>query len=450
MKICLVYPNTMKLPSYFNYATNIITDIDQALPPIGLMYIIGNSKNKIDLIDNRILQYDFEKLSKLLMKYDVTGFGGTIFEVKEARRLSRYLMSKNKITLYGGPNATVNWNLYINYFNIIFRGEAELVFDDIIENLGSLEKLGFNKVENTYVNPRSFRILNLDKINFPDREKIDLNKYSRKETAYLGDASPIDIVVSSRGCPYDCYFCSSKVIWNRKYTYRSGNNVVDEIKFIINKYGTKGIYFREDNFTINRLRLIEFCEKVKNLNIVWMCESRVDTLDEEIIKIMANSGCRGIWFGLESSDNEVLNKIRKNFTLKQIKETINLCNKYGITTGGGFILGFPFDNKESIIKNYQLSKKLNLKNVFYNRVWAIPRSDMYDQIIEEGLDDYTIENIILPGTRYLSANQLNQLYYTLISRKEIFSKKIISFLGKKNITRIKKYLPFFYRMYKHI
>lgn len=87
-KICLVYPDEMKLPPYFRYATNISTDIIETLPPLGLLYIIGNSKFKIDFIDNRIKKYTFEELAGILAEYDIVGFGGTIFEIKQARHLA--------------------------------------------------------------------------------------------------------------------------------------------------------------------------------------------------------------------------------------------------------------------------------------------------------------------------------------------------------------------------
>jgi len=450
VKICLVYPNGMKLPSYFKVATNISTDINETLPPLGLLYIISNSKYNIDFIDNRIEKYSFKELINRLMEYDIIGFGGTIFEIKEVRKTSQYLMQNGKITIYGGPNATVNWNLYLGYFNIIIRGEVEPIFDSLIENINNPLKLGMSNIKGSWINQEVFKVNNLDKLKFPDRTKIDLNKYRRTESAYLGDIYPVDTIVSSRGCPFNCYFCSSKIIWGQRYIYRSVDNVLNEIIFMKKEYGSKAIYFREDNFTTNKNRLFDFCKKVKKLNIIWMCESRVDTLDEEIIKQMFDSGCRGIWFGIESTDDEVLKKIRKNITLNQIKKTINLCNKYGITTGGGFMLGFPFDDKESIIKNYQSSKKLNLKVVFYNRIWAIPSSEMYDEIINNGLDYYSYENIILPSTKYLTADEVNDIYYKLVSKKELFIKQIIKILGKERTIFFKKRFPFLFHYLKRL
>lgn len=426
-KICILYPKSMKLPEYFHYATNITSDNEETLPPLGILYILSNSKNIIDFIDNRIHKYDSELLINKLSKYDIVGFGGTIFEIKEARKISKALMKKNIITIYGGPNATANWNLYIDCFNIIVRGEVEEIFDTIIKNsvnLKKLEDIGFSKIAKTYVNSIIFRISGIDNLKFPDRKAININDYRRKELSYLPDCFPVDTVVSSRGCPFDCYFCSSKFIWERKYSFRSIDNIIDEIKLLKQEYGTQGIYFREDNFTVKKNRIFEFCEKVTKQNICWLCESRVDTLDESLIEKMAQSGCGGIWFGIESTDDSVLKRIGKGITLDQVKKTINLCNKYGIRAGGGFMLGFPFDTKESIIKNFNESKKLNLASTFYNRVWAIPISQMYYDILNQNLDYYSFENIILPSTENLSADEVNKTYYQLVSRKDIIDKKI--------------------------
>ncbi len=436
----------MILPRDFKYATNIATDNIETLPPLGLLYIIGNSKYTITLIDNRIRKYDFEKLSSILMEYEIVGFGGTIFEIKEARRLSMHLIRNGKTTFYGGPNATVNWHLYLGCFSVIWRGEAEILFDKAIENIDDLEQIGFTNINGSYVNLEGCRITDLDSLQYPDRSKISLDAYRRQEFHYLGEVYPVDMLISSRGCPFDCYFCSSKVIWDTKYTCRSVENIIEEVKFMVKHYGTNGLYFREDNFTINKKRLVEFCNTISHLNLVWMCESRVDTLDEETIKLMAESGCKGIWFGIESTNDQVLKRIGKGTTVAQAKKTISLCNRNEIATGGGFMLGFPFDDKESIIKNYKTSKTLGLKHRFYNRVWAIPSSNMYSEIINMSLDAYCFENIILPGTQNISADELNKLYYRLVSRKSLYRRWWIKLLGKERFRYIRTKFPRAYRI----
>ena len=321
-----------------------------------------------------------------------------------------------------------------------------MMFDKAVENIDNLEHIGFTNISGTYVNLEGFRNKDLDSLRYPERTKVNLDDYRRQEFHYLGEVYPVDMIVSSRGCPFDCYFCSSRIIWDKKYTARSVDNVIEEIKFMIEHYGTKGLYFREDNFTINKKRLVEFCNKIKEFNLIWMCESRVDTLDEELVRMMANAGCKGIWFGIESTNDQTLKRIGKGTTLAQAKNTIDLCNKSKITTGGGFMMGFPFDDKASIIKNYKLSKKLGLKHRFYNRIWAIPSSNMYSEIINEGLDEYCFENIILPGTRNMSAEKLNKLYCRLVSRKGLYRRLGIKLLGKERFKYIRTKFPRVYRI----
>ncbi len=435
-KICLVYPAQTELPYFFNKITNIPKN-PVLLPPLGLLYIASNSKYKIDILDNRVEKLDDSKLFEKLKKYDVVGFGGTIFEAKQAVKVSTCLKKIGKITIYGGPNATVNWELYLGKFSYIIRGEAEELIDKLLNKLNSKNKEFIYK-DGTYVNKDINRIEHLDRLKFPNRDLIDLSKYKRIESSYLPGISPVDTVVSSRGCPFDCTFCSSSYIWNRRYTFRPMDNVIEEIKMMIKKYKTKGIYFREDNFTILKKGVIEFCEKVKNLKIKWMCESRVDTLDEEMIKKMKNSGCDAIWFGIESTNNKTLQLINKGFKIETVIKTINLCKNYGIKTGGGFMLGFPHEKKEDILKTIKESKKMGLDTVFYNRVWAIPKSAMYEFIIKNKLDTYKFENIIIPATKYLSADEVTDLYYKNVGKDKwqiIVFKKIIGekkLLGFKN------------------
>ena len=411
MKILLIYPNNTKLPWYFKY---IIDDtIKDTLPPLGMLYVIANSRSDIDFIDNRIKKYDLEQLFEICLNYDIIGFGGTIFEVNEAQILSKKLMEAGKITLYGGANATVNWKLYLNDFSSIVIGEAENLFNFYFKN----------KSDKIFKTIRCERNENLDKLIYPARHKIDLNDYRRNER-YL-EEKPVDTVVSSRGCPYDCSFCSSKHIWDRKYTYRSVNNVLEEIKYLQNIYKTKAIYFREDNFTINIKRLVEFCDK---MTIPWMCESRAD-LTEETIKRMKEGGCKAIWFGIEATDNETLKRIKKNITIEKAKKTIELCNKHGVKTGGGFIFGFPTDSKRDIIKRFKDSNKLGLWNTFYNRFYAIPYSDLYQEVKDNNLDQLEFQNIILPRTYFINAYTVNWLYFNLAKRNYLIKQWLF---GQKN------------------
>jgi len=416
MKIVLVYPKQMKLPSFFNKIFSASSDA-VLLPPLGLLYVASNSKYNIDVIDNRIHKLSNKELFEQLKEYDIIGFGGTIFEVKQAKEVSEMLRKIGKYTLYGGANATVNSRFYSMSFNCIVIGEAEREFDDII-----LKKpKGFYYCE---------KIFNLNNLIFPFRGLIDMTKYRRREPNYC-NKYPVDTIVSSRGCPFNCSFCSSKYLWERKITYRSVENVESEIVMLKKLYGTKAIYFREDNFTVDRKRLLEMCDMLKKQNVDWICESRVDTINEEAIKKMAKCGCTGIWFGIESTNNNTLKIINKGFTIETAKNTIRLCKKYNIKTGGSFIVGFPHENLEDIKNTIRESKTLGLDHIHNNRLFMFPRSEMYLDIRDKMLEGKCYMNICLPDTVYASSEEVTNLFYNLTVNKKaeliktLIPKKII-------------------------
>jgi len=417
-KICLVYPQQTKLPSEWNKVTNIAPP-QIPLPPLGLLYIIANSKHEIDFIDNRIQKLSIPQLVEATKHYDFVGFGGTIFEANEAIQTSKQLMSLGIKTIYGGANATVNPELYTNNFTYIFRGEADLEFDNFISNPKPIYT--------------AKRITNLDQIKFPAREKIDLSKYYR-QNEYL-TKYPIDTVVTSRGCPFDCAFCSSKWLWERRFTARSTENIMKEIEFLIQNHGTKGFYFREDNFTVNRNRVIDFCNAIKKYQVEWVCESRVDTVDKELLTLMKSAGLKGIWFGIESTRNDHLKLMNKGITIEKAKETINICKELGIKCGGGFIIGLPWETESDMLSTGTEARKFNLDIVFFNRLYAIPKSQVHSIIITEKLKKYETDNIILANTRTVDADRVTQIYYDTAYPKQV---KILRLL-KPLVPIIKKF-----------
>ena len=414
MKICLVYPNTTKFPLRIFKEVAGVQPSSFSYPPLGMLYIISNSKYRMDFINNCVHKYSDKKLYRILSSYDVVGFGGTIYEYLQAKNVSSLLRNKGTLTIYGGPNATVNWQKYVNFFDIIVKGEGEITVDELlncIENNRSLrdvEGIIFKENGNIINNPDRLFIQDLDKLNYPAREILDLKEYQRHAKPYL-DVYPVDTVVSSRGCPFSCTFCSSKHFWKRTYRARRPEEVVKEIKYLIDRFGTKGVFFREDLFTASKKRVLEFCELVKPLSINWVCEARVGTVDEEMVKAMKESGCRAMLFGLESCSNKTLKLINKRITVEQSLDTIELCKKFGIYVAASFMIGLPHETENDMLHTIKTSKTWRLDHINYNRVFAIPRSELYDLVKRKGLDRYDHNDIILPDTEHVSADRVSHI-----------------------------------------
>ncbi len=410
-----MYPDQTPLPRWFDKVTNIPKE-PVLLPPLGLLYVAAATRREVAVLDNRVEKLGLEDLVDRLSSFDAVGFSGTIFEARQAIDAARFLEKEGIPTIYGGPNATVNHALYRGVFSAVLRGEGEEGIDPLLDALERGERPPeYEEVQGTWVAKSPFRVRDLDGLAPPDRSLIPLDRYHRREETYLPGLEPVDTVVSSRGCPYDCTFCSSKVIWQRRSSFRSPQAVAAEMEETAARWGSRGFYFREDNFTVSRRRLLEMCDALEPLGFPWVCESRADTLDEETVRRMKDAGCRGIWFGVESTSNETLKRIRKNLTIEQVKETVRLCRETGIRTGGGFILGFPHEGRSDLLRTVQESREIGLDFVFYNRCWAIPVSALHDEILAKGLDRYEFEGIVLPDTEYLHADEVTEIYWNAVT-----------------------------------
>lgn len=414
-RFCLVYPDQDPLPRAFRKVTNIPA-APMLLPPLGLLSIAANYPGPVAIIDNRLDRLSDAVLAEHLAGYPVVGFGGTIFEVAQAQRVSALLRARGVKTIYGGPNATVNWKLYAGAFDAIFRGEAERDLPEFVARflagtLGDWRELDVREEHGTLVNQVMRRITGLDALKPPARSAVPLARYHRREDRFLPGVAPVDTVASSRGCPFDCAFCSSCSFWGRSYTCRSAADVLQEIEVLRRDHGTQGIYFREDNFTAVRDRVLEFAAGMARLGMPWLCESRADTLDDELLRAMRAGGCRGIWFGLETVREATMRAIGKPVDLARVRAITATCRTLGMCTGGGFMVGFPDEDAAAIAETFAVSRTLGLDHAFYNRLWLIPGTRLYDEVRAAGLATYEHQHIVLPATQHLSSEQVTDAYY---------------------------------------
>jgi len=250
------------------------------MPNLGMLYVASNldKSHQVSIIDNKLEQLNDEDLVNKITKQkpDVVGFSGTIMETEQAVSVSRLLHEEEIITIYGGPNASLTPEKFAKDFDFILVGEGEVTFNELLNALEENRKAD-NIKEICYIIPNGFKcnepppfIQNLDSLQFPNRDLIPLHKYPR-EFKGLMHSKPIDVIASSRGCSFNCLFCSSRRLWQGIYRYRSAENVEKEIVLMKEKYGTKGIFFREDNFTANRKHLLEMCEMLKRQGLEWRC-----------------------------------------------------------------------------------------------------------------------------------------------------------------------------------
>ena len=428
-------------------------------PVIGLGYIASYLKSKgyeVEILDALRLNMDINDVIQYANKIKPEAIGISVLSLysKEAFILSRKLKENGHKIIIGGVHATFApyETLIESNCDYVIAGEGEIAMymlaknnytNNNIKGVYSLQNL--KNFEETY--EYADEIENLDELPFPDWKQIDPRLYPIAPQGVIVKKTPVGIIMSSRGCPYSCTFCSSCNLFKKKLRFRSAKNVIDEIEYLHNFFNVKEFQFIDDNLTLNKDFILSLCKEIKNrnLNICWSCPTgiRADKFDEEIASAMIDAGCYLITFGIESSDNELLNKIKKRENIEVISAAIKIAKKTGIMIVGNFILGLPGETEHSINKtiNYAVNSDLDFAQFAILRL--LPGSELYKTYMDNKDLTYSVSSFsqvdYIPDS--LTENKLIELQGKAF-RKFYFSKmrmfKAIKFIHFAQI----KYLIF--------
>lgn len=367
-------------------------------PHIGTAYLAAvllKNKHEVKLLDMRF-GYRYSYLLRILEKFkpDFVGVTSTSVEHKKAYRLIENLKKSGFKVIIGGPHASVMLKKILEdtKTDYAIKGEGEETIIDFLNNLGKPEKvkglIWRNKKGEIIENEDRERIQDLDKIPFPAFELFELDKYMDKKLP----------IVTSRGCPYRCTYCSIFFTMGHKFRMRSPENVVGEIERWYKK-GYRYFSFNDDCFTFNLERAEKICDLIveRGLKIKWDLRNgiRIDNINEQLLRKMKKAGCTYVAFGVESANQNVLNKMRKGVTVEQAKNAIMLADKVGIKKGAFFIIGLPGDNMETFKQSLDFALSLPLDEVrFYNAI-PYPGTELFSWIKKNG-------KFLQPLDRYLN------------------------------------------------
>lgn len=259
------------------------------------------------------------------------------------------------------------------YFDFGVIGEGEKTFVDIVNKAKRGEAIrGIIKGE---------LIQNLDELPFPSRDLIDSRIYLREEQ--MDFEVPAAGILGSRGCPYKCAFCCIPTIGHR-VRLRSAKNIVDEMESIYDQ--CRGSYsFVDDCLTLNKSRTLEFCQEIidRGLRVKWVGSTRVDTLNEELVKAMKRAGCTDLYFGIESGNDRIRNQvIKKKVSEKQIYDAVNLCRKYNILTNLFLMVGFPTETRLEMMDTAKIGNRVKADIIGIHITIPFPGTEIYNYAIE--------------------------------------------------------------------
>lgn len=404
-----------------------------SMPPLGLLYIATVLKDngfKVKILDFAVEHFSEESFEKEILQLNPKLVGmSTYNEAWKAEKVLCKMIKKllPKVKIYaGGAFATFCYEDVLNQTetDYVIKGEGEFstlkLCNKIIRNfdidLDDIPGIVYKRNDGTfYVNSCMGRISNLDELPFPDRDLVNLDNYLLPFT-----------INTSRGCPGECVFCSSKAFWGKKVYMRSAENIFKELMYLYEKYNSTIFYITDDTFTASAKRARDFCKLVidSKINFVWGCESRADVITDDLMKELYDAGCRKLQIGLESADNDILKKLKKNVTIEQIENGIRLAHNNGMHISASFIIGHAFDTPETIEKTLNFVKHIQKAYGAYvmgSTNTPFPGTEQYDRMEELGIQIFAKEwdefklNCPIISTKNISINEL-RYYFNVVTQ----------------------------------
>jgi radical SAM superfamily enzyme YgiQ (UPF0313 family) len=226
----------------------------------------------------------------------------------------------------------------------------------------------------------------LDSLPFPARDLLDNRLYRSPETG-----RPLTVIQGNRGCPAKCIFCPAGLMSGYTIRYRSPANIMAEIGECVTRFGIREFLFHGDTFTINKNWLIELCDRIiaSDHKIRWGCNSRVDTIDEERAAKMRQAGCWVVAFGVETGDQEIMDKMRKGQQVERAAQAIAICKRNGLRTHAFFVIGTPWETRQTLERTYRFARRLDTDFFDFNIAYPLPGTELYEIAVRENLFEKT-------------------------------------------------------------
>jgi len=446
--------------------------------PIGYGYIASNmgSAYEVELLDYALRGFSEDDLLHAVKLYDPIVIGVSLWEInfKNVQNIVS-LVKKHfpkAIVVIGGPSASTRANGALDMIDADFaiQGEGERSLEmlcDIVasDRLNDTERLNtvpgivyYNTSDKKYIS-KPIQPLDLRGINYPDYEKIRVREYIRKGYTYgyfSKDVKNLPII-TTRGCPYSCNYCSARYIHGREIRTRLVKDITDEIAFLYDRYSIRGINIIDDNFTFNKDFVIEFCTEIENrkdrlanLHIGTPNGVRVEKLGDTVLKNMKMAGWEYIAIAPESGSESTLRRMNKKISLKQVVDQVSRIQKFGFRVFAFFIIGYPGETTEDVMKTIHFACSLPFDQITFSPFNPLPGTPVYDALLKSGEIDpgYSSANYfnITFSPSGMMVSELKRLHRYALYRSILLSpRRLLFFVKAYSFRRVFNYTRFYFQ-----
>ncbi len=379
MRIFLVNPS----PTGTLKATGVL------FPPLGLLYVAAYAEREGHDVVVRDLAIRKKGEEIDFKRYDLVGISTDTTRHRQALKIAKGAKEKGCTVVMGGPHPSYvdEEILSTRKVDFIVRGEGEVTFAELVaalekkdEKFDLIQGISFLSNGTLVRTPSRPFIENLDSLPIPARHLIHLDDYRRTN---LG-GRPITPLITSRGCPYRCAFCSSSHFWGSKVRMRSVASILKEVDEIYNQYHFNAVAFLDDTFNISPSRVIEICRGIieRKLDLWWWNLSRIDLFsrNEEMVKEMVQAGMKAAFIGVESPHPETLKDLQKGIRVEEVIETVEMLKRNGVQLHASYIIGGLHETAQSIHETIRFAKRLDTNVAQFAILTPLPGTAIYDQV----------------------------------------------------------------------
>ena len=383
---------------------------DPFSPPLGILYLASQLKaagHDVKVADFYAEHYTKKRLKEVIADADLIGMTLTSFTMKDALPIAKQIKAAAPEVpfIIGGPHVTLypSKSLDLTGADISVAGEAEGSIIPLVEAIASggcegpmlkeIPGVTFRTKDGFVSGPPGTFAKDLDALPFPDRSLVEDYDYGYLLGSKISKGR-FTTIITSRGCPMRCRFCTRVVVSMGRYRARTAENVIEEVKAVHDE-GYETVMFVDDNFMANRRRTLRILEGLikADLDLEFIAQGRVDGVDDEIFTAMRKAGIRVLLLGIESGNQEVLDFYKKKTTLEQIERCVRMARKHDIVTVGTIILGAPIETREHFQRTVDFLNGIPVDLVHFFQLELAAGSDMWKEAVADGIiteDDYLV------------------------------------------------------------